>query len=156
MMLAISNYSQCNDTLFIIFDDYYPEMKKIDFTHLKQAGSPDEKLKRSITYEIDQLEKEDGYTYQYNFTHANSSKKEYQKFATTPPCMMKKTKSFLKNKKVLDINFFKTTSNRKSSELFQRSNSPNKTLLIFIIDVEEEKNDTLILREVQYSSPVKE
>jgi len=51
------SFSQKKDTIFINFSNEFPEMEKSDFTKGIQAGSSKEKLNKSITYRIRQMEK---------------------------------------------------------------------------------------------------
>lgn len=131
-------------------------MEKSDFTKGVQAGSPDEKLKKSITYRIRQMEKDSWSGNRFSFTHANHSKKAYKKFGGTPSKTVKKPKCYLKDKKILDINFFRTTPYIKVVKTFEEEDSRIQDVVIFMVDVDEIKNDSIVLREVTFTRPVKE
>ncbi len=156
MLLTINAFGQEKDTLFIIFQNEHKEMNSVDYTHLMQTGSPEEKLKKSITYLIEQMEERDGYDYEFKFSHHNQSQKNYEKFGGQPPAVLKKPKSFLDNKKVLDIEFFRTTPYIQIAKTFEKKDNWEQDGVIFMIDVDDIKNDCLILREVKFSRPVKQ
>ena len=156
-MTSTSGYCQIKDSVYpILFNDDFEKMKKVDVTYLRQAGSPEEKLKKSIAYSIRQMEKNTYGDTKLNFFHTNQSKKTYQKFGGYPPIILKKPKSFLKNKKVLDIEFFRTTPYIEVCKTFEKEDSWEQDVIIFMMDVDEMKNDSIVLREVRFSRPVKE
>jgi|TARA_R100000501_G_C2617046_1_gene110542 hypothetical protein len=150
------SFSQKKDTIVIIFNDEFSEMEKTDFTEEVQAGSPEEKLKKSIAYRIRQMEKDSWSGNKFHFTHANHPKEAYKKFGGEPPIILKKQKSFLENKKVLDIEFFRTTPYIKVAKTFEEEDSWEEDVMIFMIDVDEIKNDSITLRQVSFTRPVKE
>lgn len=156
MLFAFTNYAQQKDTVFIVFDDEYNGMELVDYTHLMQAGAPDEKLEKSITYIIEQMEETYPYDDKFKFSHHNQSKKAYEKFGGEPPGILYKTKAFLKGKKVLDIDFFRTTPYIQIAKTFEKENSREEGVIIFIMDVDEMKNDSIILRQVDFSRPIKQ
>lgn len=149
-------FSQKKDTIYIKFNNHYDEMMKSDFTWQVQAGSHEEKLGKSITYYIEQMEPPDGYDFRFKFTHSNRSKKTYKKFGGGPPGIFKKEKSFLEDKTVLDIEFFRTTPYIEVCKTFEEEESWEQDVVIFMVDKEEIKNDSIVLREVRFSRPVKE
>lgn len=149
-------FSQKKDTIFIVFNSQYGKMEKSNFTKGVQAGAPEEKLEESIIYYIEQMEKDTYYPTKFKFTHFNQSKKSYKKFGGKPPLILKKHKSFLKGKKVLDIDFFGTTPYTKVCKTFEEEDSWKQDVLIFMVDVDEMKNDSIVLREVMFSRPVKQ
>ena len=69
---------------------------------------------------------------------------------------MEKHKTFLKDKKVLDISFFRTTPYLEVCKTFEEEDSWEQDVVIFMMDVDEMKNDSIVLREVRFSRPVKE
>lgn len=154
--LPLDHIAQNKDTVYIGFDEQFEEMRKEDFTRHVQAGSPNEKLGKSITYYIRQKEPPCGYGYEFHFTHANHPKKAYEKFGGTPPIILHKEKSFLRDKKVLDINFFRTIPYQRIAKTFEEEDSWKQDVRIFMIDVDEIKNDSITLREVTFGRPVKE
>ncbi len=156
LLHGISGYSQIKDSVYILFNDDFEEREKTDFTYLKQAGSPEEKLKKSIAYRIRQMEKDSWSGNKFSFTHLNHSKKTYKKFGGEPPLILKKHKDFLKDKKVLDINFFRTTPYLEVCKTFEEEDSHVQDVMIFMADVDEIKNDSIVLREVRFTRPVKE
>lgn len=144
------------DTILIKFNNEFPEMEKSDFTKGVQAGSPEEKLKKSITYFIRQMEKDSWSGNKFSFTHANHPKKAYEKFGGTPPLICKKHISFLKDRKVLDIKFFRKTPYIQVAKTFEDEDSWEEDVIIFIMDEDEVKNDSITLRQVNFSRPVKQ
>ena len=156
ILFPFSLLSQENDTVFILFDNRYDEMEKSDFTAGVQAGSPDEKLKKSIAYLIRQMEKDTYGDTRFRFTHSNHSKKTYRIFGGEPPVILKEHKSFLKDKRVLDIKFFRTTPYIKVAKTFEEEDSWEEDVMIFIVDVDEMKNDSITMRQVYFTRPVKE
>ncbi len=147
---------ESKDTIYIIFNETYKEMRKVDFTREMQAGSPNEKLKRSLDFSIEQKEPPMGYDYEFNFTHANRSQDIYKKFNLQSPIIEKKPKTYLKHKQVLDINFFRTTPYIEVAKTFEKEDSWEQDVVIFIVDVDEMKNDSIVLREVKFTRPVKQ
>ena len=149
-------FSQKKDTIIIKFDEQNEEMIKADFTREMQAGSPEEELKKSIAYYIEQMEPSCGYDSKFSFTHSNQSQKAYKKFGGDPPVILHKKKSFLNDKKVLDVNFFRTTPYLKIAKTFEEEDSWTQDVAVFMMDVDEIKNDSIVLREVTFTRPVKE
>lgn len=149
-------FSQKRDTTYIIFDKQHKEMEKSNFTEGVQAGSPEENLEKSIMYLIQQMEKDTYGATQFKFSHFNQSKKAYQKFGGKPPLILKKSQKFLKGKKILDIEFFRTTPYIEVCKTFEEEDSWEQDVLIFMIDVDEIRNDSIVLREVTFTRPVKE
>ncbi|MDT0643444.1 hypothetical protein RM553_11435 [Zunongwangia sp. F363] len=86
--------SQEKDTVYILFDNQYDEMEKLDFTEAVQAGEPDEKLKNSIKFRIRQAEKDTYGDTKFQFGHFNQSKKAYEMFGGKPPIILQKHSSF--------------------------------------------------------------
>lgn len=148
--------AQKQDTVYIKFNENYEEMRKVDLTSQMQARSPDEKLKRSVVYYIEQMEPPCGYDNEFNFTHINRDKETYKEWDLEPPVILQKEKSLLRNKKFLDINFFRTTPYLKIAKTFEEEDSWKQDVMIFMVDVDEIKNDSIILREVKFGRPVKE
>ncbi|QCY69337.1 hypothetical protein FHG64_07990 [Antarcticibacterium flavum] len=86
LALNISAQTSTNkDTIYILFEDVYKEMRKDNFTEALQAGSPEEKLKKSIVFYIEQMEPPEGYDFEFSFSHFNQSQRAYNTFGGTPP-----------------------------------------------------------------------
>ncbi|PTX43444.1 hypothetical protein C8P64_1972 [Christiangramia gaetbulicola] len=155
-LVPVLSFSQVKDTVYIRFDQRYDEMEKVDFTELVQAGSPDQKLEKSIDYKVRQMEKDSYGDDKFRFSHFNQSQKAYNHFGGKPPLILQKHKSFLKNRNTLDINFFRTTPYIKIAKTFEEDDSWDEDVLIFIIDIDEIQNDSIILRQVNFNRPVKQ
>lgn len=155
-LVPIISFSQFKDTVYIRFDQKYDEMEKVDFTEKVQASSPDEELENSITYLIRQMEKDTYGDTKFRFSHFNQSKKAYKTFGGKPPKIIEKHNSFLANQNILDINFFRTTSYNKIAKTFEDDDSWEEDVMIFMLDVDEIHNDSLILRQVNFTRPVKQ
>ena len=154
-LMPIISFSQYKDTVYVKFDQKYDEMEKVDFTEKVQAGSPEEELEKSITYFIRQMEKDTYGATKFRFSHFNQRKKAYKTFGGKPPKIMKKHNSFLANQNILDINFFRTTSYINIVETFEEDDSLKEDVMIFMLDVDEVQNDSVILRQVDFKKPVK-
>ncbi len=154
--IPLISFSQKKDTLFIEFNNKFYEMEKSDFTKGVQASAPDEKLNKSIAYSIRQMEKDSWSGNKFSFTHANHPQRAYKIFGGTPPSKLKKHKSFMENKKVLDITFFRKTPYIDVCKTFEKEDSWEQDVVIFLMDVDEMKNDSIVLREVRFSRPVKQ
>lgn len=155
-LVPILSFSQYKDTVFIRFDQKYDEMEKVDFTEKVQAGSPDEELENSITYLIRQMEKDTYGDTKFRFSHFNQSTKAYKTFGGKPPKIIEKHHSFLKKQNILDIIFFRTTPYIKIAKTFEEDDSWEEDVMIFMLDVDEIHNDSLILRQVNFTRPVKQ
>lgn len=157
LALNISAQTSTNkDTIYIQFEDVYKEMRKDNFTEALQAGSPEEKLKKSIVFYIEQMEPPEGNDFEFSFSHFNQSQRAYNTFGGKPPVILYKPKSYLKDKKVLDINFFRKMPYIQVAKTFEKEDSWEQDVVIFIVDVDEIKNDSIVLREVKFTRPVKE
>lgn len=110
----------------------------------------------SYSYKIEQKEETYLYDNKFDFGHYNQSLKTYKTFGGKPPAILKKPKSFLDNKKILDIEFFRTTPYIQIAKTFEKEESWEQDMVIFMIDVDEIENDCLILREVKFTRPVKQ
>lgn len=148
-------YGQEVDTVFILFDEKYKEMESIDFTAMVQAGAS-EQLEKSITYTIQQKEEVYPYSNKFKFSHFNQGKNTYAYFGGKPPILLKKPEIYLKGQRVLDIHFFRNTSYIKVCKTFEEEDSWKQDMVIFMVDVDEIKNDSIVMREVYFSRPVKE
>lgn len=148
--------SQKKDTVYIKFNETHEEMRKVDLTRQMQARSPDQVLKKSVVYYIEQMEPPCGYDNEFNFAHIKRDKETYKKWDLEAPINLHKEKSFLRHKKVLDINFFRTTPYLKIAKTFEEEDSWAQDVMIFMIDVDEIKKDSIILREVTFGRPLKE
>ncbi|MGB5462852.1 MAG: hypothetical protein WBM92_05760, partial [Aureibaculum sp.] len=67
---------QFKDTVYIYFDSTLVGMKKADFKVFKSKKYPNEKIKSSHTYKIDEKKMKDtiGYDKGYTFIHFNQGK----------------------------------------------------------------------------------
>lgn len=83
------------------------------------------------------MEDPKGYDFDFSFSHFNQSQKAYKTFGGKPPTILKKPKSFLENKKVLDIEFFRTTPYIPIAKTFEKQESWEQDVVIFIVDVDE-------------------
>lgn len=110
----------------------------------------------SYGYFIRQMEKETYGDVYFIFSHTQRDEKHNRYFGKINSSVLKKTNSYLTGKRVLDINFFKTTPYNKIAKTFEKENSHEQSVKIFILDVEEMKNDSIVLREVKFTRPVKE
>ena len=148
---------QFKDTVYIYFDSTLVGMKKADFKIFKSKKYPNEKIKSSHTYKIDEKKMKDtiGYDKGYTFTHFNQGKGEYEVFGGKPPLALKKESPFLKTIKPLTIDFFLNTDYKKVCKTFEEEDSHEQDVIIFVIDKDEIKNGKLTLREVIFSRPVK-
>lgn len=145
------------DTLYILFDDNIEGMNKQIIPKEKltiKGGIP---IDDSYVFKIQ--EKKEGllYEFAYRFSHFNWSKnksilpKDY-----SPSLIITTDSSFLKGKKVLTNDFFKNTSYSKVCKTFEKEDSWEQDVAVFIIDVDEIENDTIVFREVKFTRPVKE
>lgn len=133
--------AQVKDTLIIKFDSSHPEMRK-------------GKMKVPYT---------DGlFSYYYHIKKRISKKDEYRFITVSYPIQSQKTidyfdsgyinpitktvnKSYLKNKLILDISFFRKTPYEEIKALLMGKNPPFK----FIYEVGKSKNGKILLREVR-------
>lgn len=141
--------AQEKDTIFIKFNNSVQGTKKESYRF-----SPESSI--SFGYFIRQMEEETYGDTHFLFSHASRDEKTYRKFGGEPPIILKKNKSFLKGKKVLDIDFFRTTPYTKVCKTFEEEDSRIQDVMIFMVDVDEMKNDSIVLREVTFTRPVKE
>lgn len=158
-LFSLIGYSQIKkDTVYILFDSTQIGMKKISYKVLKSIKYPNENIKTSYSYKINEKKHENRYLYDtgYTFVHFNAGKSEYEYFGGTPPLKIIKDFSFLRNIKPLDIDFFLSTDYHKVCKTFEAKNRREQDVIIFIIDKGEIKNGKLILREVTFRRPVKE
>ena len=144
-----TNQAQKKDTIFIKFNDSFKGTKKESYQF-----SPNSSI--SFGYYIKQMEKETYGDTHFLFSHASRDEKTYKKFGGQHPAVLKKHKTFLKDKKVLDISFFRTTPYLEVCKTFDEEDSWEQDVVIFMMDVDEMKNDSIVLREVRFSRPVKE
>ncbi|MDT0685425.1 hypothetical protein [Autumnicola psychrophila] len=124
-------------------------MERVQFSLSKEATT-------SYSYLIEQ--KEDTYPYdnKFRFSHFHRDPELQKKFNGKTPIKLKKSREFLNEKKVLDISFFRTTPYIKVAKTFEEQDSWKQDVLIFMIDVDEIKNDSIVLREVTFTRPIKE
>ncbi|WP_159022103.1 hypothetical protein [Formosa sp. L2A11] len=145
------------DTIYILFNAKEEGMIKdiIPKQMLTVKGvSP---VDNSFTYEID--EKKDGFLYEYAyiFSHFNwSSAKTLFPENYRAPLILKKDISFLNKIDVLENNFFKNTNYKKVCKVFEKEDSREVDVIIFIIDVAEMNTKEIVLREVLFNRPIKE
>lgn len=144
-----TGHAQKKDTIYIKFDDNYVGTKKESYQF-----SPNSYI--SYTYFIRQMEEKTFGDTHFIFSHANRDEKNYKKFGRIPPIIRKVHNSFLKDKNILDINFFRNTPYLEVCKTFEKNESWEQDVMIFMVDVAEMKNDSIVLREVSFSRPVKE
>lgn len=113
------------------------------------------KAEFSYSYHIKQKEPANGYDDRFWFTHLNQLPSAYETFGGRPPKKLVKDISFLQTIKPLDIEFFRTTSYRKVCKTFEAEDSWEQDVVIFMIDKDEIRDGKVVLREVQFSRPVK-
>ena len=148
-MITSFGFTQNNDTIFIKFNDEYREMKNEKYKFSEGSCF-------SYGYFIRQMEKDTYGDIYFNFSHTQRDEKHNRYFGTINSSVLKKPKSFLIGKKVVDINFFRTTPYIKIAKTFEKEDSWEQDVVIFMVDVNEIKNDSILLREVKFSRPVKE
>lgn len=113
--------AQEQDTLFIKFNDSFSDTKKESYQFSSKSNM-------SFGYFIRQMEKETyGDTY-FLFSHARRDGTYYENFGGKPPAVLIKNISFLKSKRILDINFFRTTPYHKVVKHLRRKIRGNKML----------------------------
>lgn len=142
-------FAQSNDTIFIKFSTEYSEMKKETYKFSEESEF-------SFGYFIRQMEKETYGDIYFVFSHSQRDKKHNAYFGSKNSPKLYKPKSFIEGKKVLDINFFRTTPYFQIAKTFEKEDSWEQDVVIFMVDVDEIKNDNIVLREVRFSRPVKE
>lgn len=143
------SFSQTDDTLFIKFNDEYKEMRKEKYKF--SDSSP-----YSYGYFVKQKEKNTYGDIYFIFSHPQRDDKHNEYFNNRNPTILKKEKAYLNQKKVLDVNFFRTNPDSKINKFFEQNNNRDQDQIIFIMDVDEIKNNSILLREVRFSRPVKE
>lgn len=144
-----TSQAQEKDTIFIKFNDKFQGTKKGSYQF-----SPNSSI--SYAYFIRQMEEETYGDTHFLFSHASRDEKMYKKFGGKHPAVLKKSKRFLKCEKVLNMEFFRTTPYIQIVKTFEAEDSWEQDVIIFMIDVDEIKNDSIMLREVKFSRPVKE
>ena len=92
----------------------------------------------------------------FKFSHHVQSQETLEKFNIKRPIKLKKHKSFLKDREILDIKFFRTTPYIEVCKTFEEEDSWEQDVIIFMMDVDEMENDSIILREVRFTRPVKQ
>lgn len=152
---SINVVSQVKDTLYIYFDSTNIEMKKGSFID-NRVQDPIKSI--SITYYIDEKKREFSYEYDkgYTFWHRNRDEKSAKLFGYKQPLTLEKDILFFKKINLLDNCFFKKTDYHQVCKTFEKEDSWEQDVVIFIIDKDEIKDGKLILREVTFSRPVKE
>lgn len=155
---CLSSFSQSKkDTVYIYFENIQIGMKKDQFKTIKSNKYPNEIIKTSYSYLIDEKTYEDinmtdsGYT----FTHYNWDIHSLEYFNLVQPLKIEKDIAFLRTVKPLDINFFLNTSYIEVCKIFEKEDSREIDVVIFMIDKDEIKKGKLILREVKFSRPEK-
>lgn len=149
LSISLSGFAQKNDTIFIKFNSEYGEMKKEKYKFSENSFF-------SYGYFIRQMEKDTYGDIYFIFSHSQRDIKHNKYFGTTNSSILKKQKSYLKDKKVLDINFFRTTPYIQIAKTFEKEDSWEQDVVIFMVDVDEIENDSIVLREVTFTRPVKE
>ena len=141
---------QFTDTIYIKFNKHYQETKKESYNF------PNEQTPQSFGYFIRQMEKNAWSDSHFHFSHAQRDSLTYKTFGGKPPLILKKPKSYLKDKQVLDIDFFRTTPYLQICKTFEAEDIHEQDVVIFMIDEDEIENDILTLREVKFSRPIKQ
>lgn len=157
-LICLNSFSQIKkDTIYILFDSTQVGMKKNSFEVFKSTKYPNENIKTSYTYKIDEKKSENKYLYDtgYTFSHFNQGKSEYETFGGVPPLKLIKDSCFFKKIKPLNIDFFLTTDYLKVCKTFEKEDNWEQDVIIFIIDKDEIKDGKLILREVSFRRPAK-
>lgn len=145
------------DTIYILFDEKNEGMRKQFIPKEKLIIKGDIPIDDSFVYEIQ--EKKEGllYEFAYKFSHFNwSEKKSILPKNYSPPLIIEKDYSFLNEIKILKNDFFKSTSYIEVCKTFEERNSWEQNVVIFIIDVSEIKNNKIVLREANFTRPIKE
>lgn len=152
---SLNTTSQVKDTVYIYFDSINCNMKKGTFID-KRVKDPIKSI--SITYYIDEKETKftDGYDKGYTFWHRNRDENSAKLFSYKQPLTLERDICNLKKYKLLDTYFFKKTDYHNVCKTFEKEDSWEQDVIIFIIDKDEIKDGKLILREVTFSRPVKE
>jgi len=149
--------NQQKDTSYILFDDKIEGMNKQIIPKQKLTIKGDVPNEDSYVYEIQEKKEGRLYEFSYRFSHFNwSKKKSILSMDYSPPLIIEKDSSFLKEIKVLTIDFFKNTSYSEVNKKFEKEDSWEQDVLIFIIDIAEIKNNKIVLREVNFTRPIKE
>ena len=148
-LISWCSFAQINDTVFINFSTKYQEMKKEKYKFSEGSSM-------SYGYFIRQMEKETYGDIHFIFSHPQRNEEHNKYFGGKNPIVLKKPKSYLDGKKVLDINFFRTTPYTEIAKTFEEEDSWEQDVMIFMVDVDEIKNDSIVLREVTFTKPVKE
>ena len=130
-------------------------MEKTTYQFSRQGKNP-ENVPPSFGYFIRQMEKDAWSDTHFHFSHAQRDSLTYKTFGGKPPLILKKPISYFKDKKLLDINFFRTTPYLQICKTFEAEDSHEQDVVIFMIDEDEIENDTLVLREVKFSRPIKQ
>lgn len=149
--------NQKKDSLYILFDDKTEGMNKQIIPKDKLTIKGDVPKEDSYVYEIQ--EKKEGllYEFSYKFSHFNwSKKKSILPKDYSPPLIIEKDSSFLKGKNVLTNDFFRNTSYSEVCKTFEKEGNWEQDVIIYIIDVSEIRNNKIVLREVNFTRPVKE
>lgn len=158
-LISSIGYSQIKqDTLYILFDSTQVGMKKTSYKVLKSTKYPNENIKISYSYIIDEKKHENSYLYDsgYTFVHLNQGKSEYEYFGGTPPLKIIKDSCFLRKIEPLNIDFFLKTDYLEVCKTFEKEDNWEQDVIIFIIDKEEIKDGKVILKEVKFRRPAKE
>ncbi|RXG18527.1 hypothetical protein DSM03_1011218 [Leeuwenhoekiella aestuarii] len=155
ILYSTISLGQARDTVYIQFNQKFKVMDKTEYQFSRREFNP-EHIPKSYGYFIRQMEKDAWSDTHFHFSHAQRDSLTYKTFGGKPPLILKKSKSYLKDKQVLDINFFRTTPYPQICKTFEEEDSHEQDVVIFMIDEDEIKNDTLTLREVKFSRPVKQ
>lgn len=153
-----SSQNKVKDTIYIFFDTKNEGMDKNILSKKKLTIRGAVPIDDSFVYKIQ--EKKEGFLYEfaYEFSHFNWSENKYIRDSLTykPPQIIRKNKRFLSNVNVLKNSFFKNTNYINVCKTFEEDDGREQDVTVFIIDVDEIENDTIVLREVKFTRPVKE
>lgn len=155
-----STQNVSRDTIYILFDSKNSGMSKQLIPKEKLTRKGVEPIDDSFVYEIEEKHTKysDLYDSEYKFSHFNRSKKSYILDSLTykPPKIIRKNKRFLNKIDLVNNEFFKNTPYLEVCKTFEKNDNREQGVLIFIIDLDEMKNDTIILREVKFTRPIKQ
>jgi len=150
--------AQIKDTVYIYFDSTKTNMSKekflipINFSKPITGENVDSSIAFFIKEPIDpnkfgQLEYT---TSTFWFNHRIPTEYEKTKFGYKTPTIITRDTAYLKDKFLLDFQFFEASKNMVVWWNLVDKNKKKPKLIIFIIDKDEIKNGKIILREVEF------
>ncbi len=145
----------CLDTIIIIFDEKFEEFEKVKYTSASFSVSKEKPI-NSFEYTVEQMEEDTWSDSRFKFAYHIQSQETLERFNIKRPIKLKKHKLYLDRRRVLDIEFFQTTAYNEVAKTFEEEDSWQQDVMIFIADVDEMENDSIVLKEVKFSRPVKQ